>query len=123
MADPCAPGRAQESNLRRTPLVVALLGGFSTHYLPRPRTSSSIAMECESVALLGWVRIGHTMVRVGLAMLQGARHEHIEALHGAAQELGVSVEVVELRRGDQVDADLRRPCIARWRIDRNEESQ
>lgn len=49
---------------------------------------------------------GHTMVRVGLAMLQGARHEHIEALHGAAQELGVSVEVVELRRGDQVDGDL-----------------
>ena len=46
------------------------------------------------------------MVRIGLAMLQGARHEHIEALHGAAMELGLSVEVVELRRGDQVDHDL-----------------
>lgn len=49
---------------------------------------------------------GRTMVRVGLAMLQGARHEHIEALHGAALELGVAVEVVELRRGDQVDGNL-----------------
>ena len=46
------------------------------------------------------------MVRIGLAMLQGARHEHIEALHGAAVELGVDVEVVELRRGDQVDSSL-----------------
>ena len=46
------------------------------------------------------------MVRIGLAMLQGARHEHIEALHGAAMELGRSVEVVELRRGDQVDGSL-----------------
>ena len=46
------------------------------------------------------------MVRIGLAMLQGARHEHIESLHGAAAELGVGVELVELRRGDQVDARL-----------------
>ena len=50
--------------------------------------------------------LGHGMVRIGLAMLQGARHEHIEALHGAAVELGVDVEVVELRRGDQVDSSL-----------------
>ena len=46
------------------------------------------------------------MVRIGLAMLQGARHEHIEALQGAAAELSVDLEVVELRRGDQVDATL-----------------
>jgi 5'-phosphate synthase pdxT subunit len=46
------------------------------------------------------------MVRIGLAMLQGARHEHIESLHGAAAELDVEVELVELRRGDQVDARL-----------------
>ena len=50
--------------------------------------------------------LGHCMVRIGLAMLQGARHEHIEALHGAAVELGIDVEVVELRRGDQVDSSL-----------------
>ena len=46
------------------------------------------------------------MGRIGLAMLQGARHEHIEALQGAAAELSVDLEVVELRRGDQVDATL-----------------
>ena len=46
------------------------------------------------------------MVRIGLAMLQGARHEHIESLHGAAAELGIEIEIVELRRGDQVDARL-----------------
>ena len=28
------------------------------------------------------------MLRVGIAMLQGARHEHAEALRGAAAELG-----------------------------------
>ena len=50
--------------------------------------------------------IGLCMVRIGLAMLQGARHEHIESLHGAAAELGIAIEIVELRRGDQVDAHL-----------------
>ncbi|MDP6188696.1 MAG: hypothetical protein QF699_05160 [Candidatus Poseidoniaceae archaeon] len=50
--------------------------------------------------------LGRGMVRIGLAMLQGARHEHIEALNGAAVELGVDVEVIELRRGDQVDSSL-----------------
>jgi 5'-phosphate synthase pdxT subunit len=53
---------------------------------------------------MGPVRLG--MVRIGLAMLQGARHEHIEALHVAAGELSIPLEVVELRKGDQVDASL-----------------
>lgn len=39
-------------------------------------------------------------------MLQGARHEHIEALQGAATELSIELEIVELRRGDQVDSTL-----------------
>ncbi len=46
------------------------------------------------------------MLRVGLAMLQGARHEHAEALRGAASELGVTVEVVECRRADHVSDQL-----------------
>lgn len=46
------------------------------------------------------------MLRVGLAMLQGARHEHAEALRGAAGELEVEVEVVECRRGGDVTGDL-----------------
>lgn len=50
--------------------------------------------------------IRNIMVRVGLAMLQGARHEHIEALQGAAAELSIELEVIELRRGDQVNASI-----------------
>ena len=46
------------------------------------------------------------MLRVGLAMLQGARHEHAEALRGAAKELGMEVEVVECRRASHVDETL-----------------
>ena len=46
------------------------------------------------------------MLRVGLAMLQGARHEHAEALRGAAKELGVEVDVVECRRSGDIDATL-----------------
>ena len=46
------------------------------------------------------------MLRVGLAMLQGARHEHAEALRGAAKELGVEVDIVECRRADHVDDTL-----------------
>ena len=46
------------------------------------------------------------MLRVGIAMLQGARHEHAEALRGAAAELGCDVETVECRRADHVTEDL-----------------
>ena len=46
------------------------------------------------------------MLRVGLAMLQGARHEHAEALRGAAKELSLAIEIVECRRADHVDASL-----------------
>ena len=46
------------------------------------------------------------MLRVGLAMLQGARHEHAEALRGAAKELGMEVDVVECRRASHVDETL-----------------
>ena len=46
------------------------------------------------------------MVRVGLAMLQGARHEHVQALGVASKQLGLDVEIVELRTGDQVDERL-----------------
>ena len=46
------------------------------------------------------------MLRVGLAMLQGARHEHAEALRGAADELDLSVEIVECRRAEHVSGAL-----------------
>jgi len=43
-----------------------------------------------------WHRRYH-MVRVGLVMLQGARHAHIATLESASEELGVDLETIELR--------------------------
>ena len=37
------------------------------------------------------------MVVIGIAMLQGARHAHIDAIQQAADELTMDVEIVELR--------------------------
>tara|TARA_B100000965_G_scaffold25626_1_gene19237 strand:- start:4519 stop:5205 length:687 start_codon:yes stop_codon:yes gene_type:complete len=46
------------------------------------------------------------MVRIGVAMLQGARHEHCEAIQHAALEMNIAVEIVELRKASQVDSSL-----------------
>ena len=46
------------------------------------------------------------MLSVGLAMLQGARHEHAEALRGAAGELGLDLNIVECRRASHVSSEL-----------------
>ena len=58
----------------------------------------------------GWTdreeALGSTMLSVGLAMLQGARHEHAEALRGAAAELNVEVNIVECRRASHVSSEL-----------------
>ena len=35
------------------------------------------------------------MVTIGIAMLQGARHAHIDAIHRAAIEMSLDVEIVE----------------------------
>jgi len=43
------------------------------------------------------------MLRIGLAMLQGARHEHSEAIRGAASQLGIEIELVELRKASDVE--------------------
>ena len=46
------------------------------------------------------------MMRVGLAMLQGARHEHEEAILSIAKDLNHDVEVVQLRKGEDVDSTI-----------------
>ena len=46
------------------------------------------------------------MMRVGLAMLQGARHEHEEAIMSIAEVLKQSVEVVQLRTADDLDSSI-----------------
>ncbi|MEC9001491.1 MAG: pyridoxal 5'-phosphate synthase glutaminase subunit PdxT [Candidatus Thermoplasmatota archaeon] len=46
------------------------------------------------------------MVRIGLVMLQGARHVHMSALQKAANECGISINLHELRMAsDLVEAD------------------
>ena len=45
-------------------------------------------------------------MRVGLAMLQGARHEHEEAVMSIAEVLKQSVEVVQLRTADDLDSSI-----------------
>ena len=44
-----------------------------------------------------------SMVVVGIAMLQGARHAHVDALESAASDLGVEIEIVELRTKEDLD--------------------
>lgn len=46
------------------------------------------------------------MMRVGLAMLQGARHEHEEAILSIAKDLNHDVEVVQLRKGEDLDSTI-----------------
>ena len=46
------------------------------------------------------------MVRIGIAMLQGARHEHCEAIQHAALEMNVDIEIVELRKKSELDSTI-----------------
>ena len=46
------------------------------------------------------------MLRIGLAMLQGARHEHEEALLASAIDLNLDVEIVHLRSAKDVDETI-----------------
>ena len=46
------------------------------------------------------------MLRIGLAMLQGARHEHEEALLASAMDLGLEIEIVYLRTSNDVDETI-----------------
>lgn len=50
-----------------------------------------------------------TMLSVGIAMIQGARHEHGQAVQQAAKELGLEIEIIYLREQDDVSNEL--DCI------------
>ena len=43
------------------------------------------------------------MLRVGLVMLQGARHVHMAALNAAANEAGIEIEIHELRKATDLE--------------------
>ena len=44
------------------------------------------------------------VLRIGIAMLQGARHEHAQAIHSAANQLDLEAETVELRTAADLKA-------------------
>lgn len=43
------------------------------------------------------------MIEVGIAMLQGARREHIISLQNAAQNLDIDVNIRQLRKSSDID--------------------
>jgi len=44
------------------------------------------------------------VLRIGLVMLQGARHSHISALERASTETGIDIEVHELRKASDLES-------------------
>ena len=42
------------------------------------------------------------MLRIGLVMLQGARHAHISTLEQASEETGIGIEIYELRKASDL---------------------
>ena len=46
------------------------------------------------------------MMRIGVAMLQGARHEHCEAIQHAAHEMNTEVKIVQLRKASDIDDSI-----------------
>ena len=44
------------------------------------------------------------VLRIGLVMLQGARHSHISALERASMETGIDIEVHELRKASALES-------------------
>ncbi len=44
------------------------------------------------------------VLRIGLVMLQGARHSHISALERASSETGIDIEVLELRKASDLES-------------------
>ncbi|MFL2975690.1 MAG: pyridoxal 5'-phosphate synthase glutaminase subunit PdxT [Candidatus Thalassarchaeaceae archaeon] len=44
------------------------------------------------------------MLRIGLVMLQGARHSHISALERASSETGIGIEIHELRKASDLES-------------------
>ena len=44
------------------------------------------------------------VLRIGLVMLQGARHSHISALERASSETGIDIEVHELRKASDLES-------------------
>tara|TARA_B110000116_G_C16703574_1_gene521018 strand:+ start:521 stop:1162 length:642 start_codon:yes stop_codon:yes gene_type:complete len=56
---------------------------------------------------MGWIEAGcfcrRVVLRIGLVMLQGARHVHMAALHDAAKSVDIEIEIHELRKASDLE--------------------
>ena len=57
---------------------------------------------------MGWIQAGcfcrRVVLRIGLVMLQGARHVHMAALRAAAKSVDIEIEIHELRKASDLEA-------------------
>ena len=59
--------------------------------------------ELQTVAVKNPMPLGQHMLTVGVAMLQGARHEHMHSILKAAENIGTDIEIRELRKASDVE--------------------
>ena len=60
-------------------------------------------IELQTVAVKNPVPLGRYMLTVGIAMLQGARHEHMHSILKAAERIDSEIEIRELRKARDVE--------------------
>ena len=89
MVVPCVPARVRGNN----PLHGSWFG-LAAH-------TTIIELPTESVNNL--IHLEDNMLTVGVAMLQGARHEHMHSVLSAAKKLGLQVEIRELRKSSDIE--------------------
>ena len=65
--------------------------------------SSRSISELQTVDMKKCMPVASIMLTIGLAMLQGARHEHMHSLLQAAASLEVEIEIRELRKSSDVE--------------------
>jgi hypothetical protein len=54
--------------------------------------------ELQTELLKNFMPLASIMLTVGIAMLQGARHEHMHALLKAAESINIEINIRELRK-------------------------
>ena len=65
--------------------------------------SSRSISELQTVDMKKCMPVASIMLTIGLAMLQGARHEHMHSLLQAAASLEVEIKIRELRKSSDVE--------------------
>lgn len=60
-------------------------------------------IELQTVAVKNSMPLGSYMLTVGIAMLQGARHQHMQSILRAAENIDTEIEIRELRKASDVE--------------------